>query len=144
MKEFYRLSVNYEEHGLGFWITTYFSLHETPCYYYCVEEFAKLILSHESLRDGETIYQLAKRKGVRLHRIHKTCSRKAFDTKEKAYKNFMFLKRRQLTHLKRDIKVVSRLLEFDESSSYSDLIHQDRTMLMPGTRKFIDENITFD
>ena len=144
MKEFYKFSVNYEEHGLGFWVTKYFSVYETPCYHYCIEEFGQLIIHHEKLLEGESIIQMAKRKSIRVHKIHKTCSRKAFDTREKAYKNFMFLKKRQLVHLQRDIKVVSRLLQFDESNSYSDLVYQDRTMLMPNTKGFIDENIKFD
>tara|TARA_R110002020_G_scaffold475890_1_gene713759 strand:- start:23762 stop:24196 length:435 start_codon:yes stop_codon:yes gene_type:complete len=144
MKEFYKFSVNYDECGLGVWLSKYFSLHETPCYHYCVDEFSKVIIRNERPSDGESIAAFAKRKGVKIHKIHKTHSRKAFDTKEKAYNNFMYLKGLQLTHLQRDIKVIKELLRFNKDYKYSDLIDQGHSMLMPSTKSFVDENITFD
>ncbi len=85
MKEFYKFSIAPDFDGLSLWLHRYYSFHETPCYHYCVEEFSKSSVSDCFIINNESMTKSLERRGVKVYRIHKTQSRKAFDTKEKAY-----------------------------------------------------------
>lgn len=144
MKEFYKFSICTEHEGLGLWLHKYVSFHETPCYHYCVSEYDKSSISPLLVRDDESMLQSIKRRGKRFLRVHKTCSRKAFDTKEQAYKNFMFLKERQIAHMQRDLKVLNRLVKFNKEMTFDDLKDEGHMMLLPNTSEFIHDVFTFD
>lgn len=143
-KLFYKLSIGTDFDGLSLWVHKFVSFHETPCYHYCVDEFSKSVVSSVHISGNETMVQSLKRRGVKFHRIHKTCSRKAFDTKEKAYDNFMYLKKLQLKHLENNISIIKKLVEFNDVSSFSDLKDEGHAMLLPNTKDFINGMFTFD
>lgn len=144
MKEFFKFSIAPDFGDLSLWLHRYCSFHETPCYYYCVEEFSRGMVSDRFIVNGESMVKSLERRGVKVYRIHKTQSRKAFDTKEKAYQNFMFLKRLQLGHVERNISVLKKLIEFDERNSFSDLNDAGHAMLLPNTKGFVNNIFTFD
>ena len=136
-KEFYQLKLITTESGISLWVNTFYSFHETACYHYCMIEWQRNLVAPCFIGKNETIVQSLKRRGIKFSRIHKTCSRKAFDTKEKAYNNFIFLKKRHLAHLKRDIKVITEVIKFDEEKSFSDLGCHDNLFLIPDTSELM-------
>jgi len=144
MKEFYQFKMYPEESGVALWLNKFFSFHETECYHYCLPELMTNCNSSVFLNKGESMAQSLKRRGVKFYKIHKTCSRKAFDTKEKAYANFLFLKKRQLAHLQRDIEMVKIILKFSEDSKFSDLKDLGHCFELPNTQDFIASNYVFD
>lgn len=137
MKEFYQLKMyRDEDNSINLWVNIFVSFHETECYHYCLPEFQRDSLSSVFVNDGETMVQSLKRRGISFSRIHKTCSRKAFDTKEKAYENFIYLKKHHLAHLKRDIETVENILKFDEEKSFNDLIDEKYRIRFPSKDGF--------
>ncbi len=136
-KEFYQLKLNPTEGGIVLWLNTFYSFHETPCYHYCVTEWNRDLIAPCFVNEGETIAQSMKRRGFKFLRIHKTCSRKAFDTKEKAYNNFIFLKKRQLAHLQRDIKMIKEVIKFNNEKSFDDLEDYGHSFLIPNTNELV-------
>ena len=144
MKEFYKFSIAPDFDGLSLWLHRYYSFHETPCYHYCVEEFSKNRVGDCFIVNGESMTKSLERRGVKVYRIHKTHSRKAFDTKEKAYENFMYLKKLQLGHIEKNISVLKKLIEFNENNSFSDLKDVGHAMMLPNTKDFINNIFTFD
>ena len=143
-KEFYQIKLNPTEGGISLWVNKFYSFHETPCYHYCMEEWQRNLVSSCFVNDKETIVQSLKRRGIKFSRIHKTCSRKAFDTKEKAYDNFIFLKKRHLAHIKRDAKMIEEVLKFNDEKSFGDLEDHGHSFLIPGTNELVMSEFTFD
>lgn len=143
-KEFYQLKLNPTEGGIVLWLNKFYSFHETPCYHYCMQEWQRNLVAPCFVKKSETIVQSLKRRGIKFSRIHKTQSRKAFDTKEKAYNNFIFLKKRHLSHLKRDIKMINEVLKFDDEKSFGDLEDYGHSFLIPNTNELVLEEYIFD
>lgn len=149
MKEFYKLKMYREEdNSVNLWVHTFISFHETECYHYCLPEFQRDSLSSIFVNDGETMAQSLKRRGISFSRIHKTCSRKAFDTKEEAYDNFIYLKKKHLQHLSRDIETIEHILKFNEKRVFGDLKDNKYSFRVPSEEDFerqkLDEKLDFD
>lgn len=109
-KEFYKMRLIPTEEGLTVWTDTWISIHETPCFHYCIQEHNKSYLSAPMNIHGKPNLQVAKGYRLKIKRVDKRASRFAFDTKEGAFKHLQFLKRKQLNHMKRDISFIERFL----------------------------------
>ena len=144
IKEFYQIKLSPSEDGICLWLNKFYSFHETPCYHYCMGEWQRNLVAPHFVNKGETIPQSLKRRGVKFIRIHKTCSRKAFDTKEKAYANFIFLKKRHLAHLERDIIMIKAVLDFHQKNTFDDLTDDGHSLIVPCTRDIVLSNFQFD
>ena len=141
---FYQLKLNPTESGISMWINEFISFHETPCYHYCLPEWMSYLAKPSFIEGKESMAQSLKRRGVKFSRIHKTCSRKAFDTKEKAYANFIFLKKRHLAHLERDIIMIKAVLDFHQKNTFDDLTDDGHSLIVPCTRDIVLDNFQFN
>ncbi|MCP4477821.1 MAG: hypothetical protein GY818_06995 [Planctomycetaceae bacterium] len=119
-KILYKAILDTREIGLYVYFKEYHSIRETKCFYLCVEDWQ---LSLTELQQSKL-----------LKRIHKTNSRFAFDTKEKALKHLRMLKEKQLTHIKRDKQKLERFLSNPET----------KEGLVKGSRSFVSSNFIFD
>lgn len=100
----------------------YVSIHETPCFHYCIPEFMSSLMSQESL-DNETDLKKAKRLNLNVKRISKDSSRFAFDTKEKAFEHLKLLKRKQIEHLQRNLKLMTMFIKKTDNKGLDSLVH---------------------
>lgn len=116
---FYKARLVMTEEGMQVQFQEFNCIHETECYAYCINSWSSVPspLKHE----GETELQAAKRMKIKIFRIHKASSRIAFKTKELAFNQLVFLKRRQINHMKRDIDLFSYFLDRTADSGLSAL-----------------------
>lgn len=143
MKELFRMKLNPTEGGLSVWTETYFSVHETPCYYFCVADW--MISSVPALCRGTTAgYEMLKARGVKFKRVSKLNSRFAFETKELAYDNLVYLKKLQLGHLNRDIELLGAFMSFNENKGMTDLSSDHGQLFIPNTNELVNNHFNFD
>ena len=137
---FYKKRLTPTESGLEVITDKWVSIHETPCFHFCVAEWRAKSLTALK-RSDETELQYARRLKM-LKRIHKSGSRFAFDTEEKALEHLRFLKRKQLGHMERDVTFIKYFLECDT------LKPADRrgfdSLLVPGSKSLVNQHFVFD
>lgn len=139
MKTFYRMKLIPTESGLTIWTDEYYSVHETPCYHFCIAEWLRAsyeIANHD--------YKSLKKRGVKLKKIAKLGSRFAFETKEQAFNNLIYLKGRQLMHMKRDMEFLKTFLEFNDTKGFNDLEEKYGSLVVPGTKPLVLNHFNFD
>lgn len=107
------------------------SIHETNCYAYCVDSWNYPIPSQRK-KPGESDLQAAKRIGCKITRIHKEGSRIAFKSKDKAFQQLLLMKRRQISHMRRDIDLLSYFIDRVNEKGLSTL-EEDPTKYQNGT-----------
>lgn len=135
-KTFYRKRLVPDEAGLLVVTERWVSIHETPCFHYCVTDWSLDLM----LRVGGPGGLLATaRRRRQLKRIHKEGSRFAFETEEQALDHLRFLKRRQLRHLEREQKMVEAFLEAEKLKSTG-----GDGDLIPGTEDLVHSYYVFD
>lgn len=119
MKKFFRARLQPEQEGLIIRYETWVSIHETPCFCYCVTDWDLKYLN--CLRDfkEQPTLKNAKQSKRKIKRIDKNNSRFAFTTREKALDNLRYLKRLQLKHLKRDIEFLECFLDCEQLEDHS-------------------------
>lgn len=107
---------------------------ETPCYYFCSDARYK-----------------GKIGNLKLKKIHKTCSRFAFDTKQKALDNLIIKKKHQLWHAVRTKAVIGELLKHIDGKKVDDfkaVENQYYNMIdaieIPDTEAVVNEWFIFD
>lgn len=149
MKEFYKMSLGVYEDGLSVSTQIFVCIHETPCYYLCLPKHSMGFVSESMRKPGESMYQCAKRGQRRIRKIHKTSSRVAFDTREKAFENLMMLKKRQIFHAKRTIEAnelfLSKCNGFDCAKKDSSISNQyGEWYKVNGTADFVKQHYIFD
>ncbi len=142
-KVFYHMKLTPTEGGLSIWTDKYHSVHETECFHFCIAEW-QCGYANVSIQDGETMYQSLKRRGVKLKRIAKINSRFAFDTEQKAYDQLVFLKRKQLGHLQRDIEFLKAFMEFNKENGFDNLKKVHSQVYVPDTKDLVNEHYLFD
>lgn len=142
-KVFFRMKLTPSELGLQIWTDKYFSVHETPCYHFCIAEWQQGYTSAR-LDEGETQYQSLKRRGIKLKKIAKKNSRFAFETKEEAFENLVYLKKRQLLHLKRDVEFLSAFISFSKGGGLNDLDEIHNQLIVSGTKDLVLSHYAFD
>lgn len=134
-KVFYKKVLIPADQGLEILTKIFISIRETPCFHYCMPKFEYDMLRVLRRKD-ESTWDYAKRRKA-LKRISKSSSRFAFESEEQALKHLKFLKRKQLSHMKRDALFIERLLSTpDEQLSKNHLI--------PETKELVHEHYVFD
>jgi hypothetical protein len=150
-KRFYKARYVEDECGMAIRMSTLESIHETPCMHFCilVNQVRQLDVF---VKQGESkIKWLRKQKGLqwKLFRVHKDGSRIAFETEEKAIEHLIFLKRKQIQHLKRNLDLVQTFLnkvdEINSNGSVVDLL-SDRfgCRRLPDTEDKVREYFVFN
>lgn len=112
-KVFYKAVFSIEEcRGVGFVYKKFYCIRETDYVAWCLDEKSFTLLSarKRNQKDGESDYHFCKRDNIKLKKIYKQCGRFAFDTKEKAFKHLLMLKRKQLIHLRVDAAWISKFI----------------------------------
>jgi hypothetical protein len=146
-KVFYKMQMFADESGLAIFTREYHSIRETPCYHFCVASSDASFLCEALMRTGETKLQAAKRMNKKVHKISKDASRFAHETKDQAYQHLLFMKSRQLMHLKRDLAVTSHFLDVVKDKKFSDFKPQrnyNQQITIPDTHDFVHEHYRFD
>jgi hypothetical protein len=132
---FYKMRLVPAEQGLEIITDVWVSIHETPCFHFCVRNSEQRII-HLFHGKNETDLQYAKRTRM-LKRVSKSNSRFAFDSRNKALEHLKFLKKKQLYHMKRDMSFIKKFL----STSDEDL---NSTGPIPDTKELVREHFVFD
>lgn len=137
--ELFKKRLQAEEEGLVIRTEKWVCIHETPCFYFCVEDRRKSLVTNALKHTDETAIQAAKRLKF-LKRISKQNSRFAFVTEQAAMDHLRFLKRRQLMHMERETKFINLFLECEEleASRY------DNSRRVPESRGLVREFLRFD
>lgn len=94
------------EQGLEIRTSEYYSIRETPCYHFCLDEF--------NFSRYKSLTSVGIANVYPTKRIAKNNSRFAFETKEEAYKHLVYLKRKQLSHLDRQAAFIHAFERFQE------------------------------
>ncbi len=144
MKTFYKMTLSPTEGGLSIWTDRFYSVHETKCYYFCIHQWEKVYINTHLLSEGVTAYEQLKNRKSKFKRIHKTCSRIAFDTKQEAYDSLIYRKKKHLEHINRDMKMISAFMKFNENSGYADLKSVHGQDFIPDTEDLVNECFIFD
>ena len=143
MKELFKMILTPTEGGLSVWTHSYFSVRETPCYYFCVTDW-QITSVPIHCRGTEIGYEMLKARGVKFKRIAKLNSRFAFETKELAYDNLVYLKKLQLGHLNRDIELLGAFISFNENKGMTDLSNQHGQLFVPNTNELVLNHFNFE
>ena len=139
-KVFYKKRLVPTEFGLEVITQKFVSIHETPCFHFCVLEHEKGFLF--AMKQNDESELSAARRAKILKRISKDCSRFAFDTEEKALKHLRFLKRKQLSHIKRDAVFIEKFLESDELEKVQ--IYNGFRTQVPNSKGLVNNHFIFD
>ena len=143
-KTYYKMKLIPSEEGLSLWVTRWICLRETEHIAYCVPESVMTILRIRARQENQSLYDAAKKEKY-CRRIHKTCSRIAFPTEQKAFENLSFLKRRQLNHLKRDQVFIERFLEDIKEKTIADFPPDEwGHRVLPETEDLVHDYYCFD
>lgn len=143
MKELYKMKLIPAEGGLSVWTNTYIVVRETPCYYFCVTDYQiKSIPEH--CRGTKVGLDMLKARNTKLKRIAKENSRFAFETKELAYDNLLFLKRCQMVHMQRDMEFLREFIKFNKESKFENLDNNHDQLFVPNTSDLVNEYYCFD
>ena len=141
---FYKCQLMPCEEGLSIYVKKYTSVHETPCFHFCIEEHNKGWLARPLIQGGENNRQALERMKVKVHRIAKSGSRIAFETEQEAYEQLLFLKRRQLGHLNRDIEFLSNFINYGSDKKFKDIPFTGSFRTVPDTQELVSEHYVFD
>jgi len=145
MKEFYKCKLMPCEEGLSIYVQKYVSVHETPCFHFCIEDHHKGWLAKPLKKyKGESNIKALKRMRVKIYRVAKQCSRIAFETEQEAYDQLLFLKRRQINHLKRDIEFLDNFINYGSKRKFKDIPFTGSFRTVPDTQELVREHYVFD
>ena len=133
-KIFYKKELHPSENGLQIFTRKWICIHETECFCFCIPEYDQGFYKVLKLK-GETDLACARRRKI-LKRISKQNSRFAFDSEEKALEHLRFLKKKQLSHMRRDIKFLELFLATPDENMSGDLI--------PDSKDLVEEYFIFD
>lgn len=133
-KIFYKKILAPSPEGLEIFTYEWISIHESPCFHFCVPKYEFGVMSTLKGAD-ESDMAYSKRKKI-LKRISKTNSRFAFDTEQQAIDHLKLLKKRQLAHMLRDTVFIEKFLASSDEEISSGLI--------PDTKDLVGEHYSFD
>ena len=144
-KPFYKMQLHPGEYGVKVFTTTFFSIHETECFNFCVNEFALMRMNGYGNLKNESQTAKAKRALVKVHRVAKVGSRVAFDSKQKAYDHLIFMKKRHVRHLQRDIELIGLSLKALLNSTFEEMKPDlNGNIVIDGTKETVLEHYTFN
>ena len=132
------------EQGLSISVKKYLSIHETPYFHFCIDEYNKDFLAKPMLKTGESNRQALERMNIKIYRIAKSGSRIAFETEQKAFEQLLFLKRKQLDHLKRDTQFLTAFIDYCSDKKYEDVPLLGSFRTVPDSQELVNEHYVFD
>lgn len=145
-KKFYKMRLSEDEDGLSVITTEYVPIHETHCVFFCVDKRWLSRFNSVLMKQGESKLQFAKRVGIKVRQIHKSGSRIAFESKEKALNHLLWMKKRQIRHLNRQIAFNKAFVE--KCKSLDDLTADNSysvdCYIVPDTRELVHEYLLFN
>lgn len=103
---YYKAKLVMAEEGMQVVFHEMHKIHETECFSLCIDK-PKFPIPSATKLAGESDLKAAKRLGYKIHRIHKKSSRIGFKTKDDALNQLLYMKDRQITHMKRDIDLLA-------------------------------------
>lgn len=131
---YYEAFISLTSIGVTVAFTEFECIHETPTFAYCVPSWCS---GYQSLK-------AAKAAGVKIHRVHKTCSRKIFSTKDAAFDQLKLRKRYHERHLRRNLEVISAFNVAVKNLKFSELDHRSSSCaLVPGTDGVVRHHYNF-
>lgn len=140
-KKFYRANLHETSQGLEVYFQEWVSIHETPCYHYCINAYNRSLLSYDVIHKGEmdkSPLQKAKRMKAKIKKVMKGYSRFASETKEEAFKALVYRKQCHLSHLKRDVDILGVFLKEIEEMSLNDLTKNHGSYIVPNTEEIVN------
>jgi hypothetical protein len=143
--KFYKAKMIAQEEGLAIWFDIYQPIHETDCYYYCVNSLnfdtANRIISQN--KDKHPVTAIKDSGFIKVRKIAKHGSRIAEPSKEDAIKNLVWRTKLRIGHMKRDIKFCESLVKNHENLSVN--YESDRQLIMTvnGTKDLVHEFYSF-
>lgn len=140
MTTYYRAYWSPDVDGIRVGFEEWISIHESPCYHYCVRDYHARTIP--ILLSGQSVLQYAKRRGISVKRIDKAASRFAKPTKGLALNHMLFRQARRLRHLQRDTALIEVLLDQVKVVDESENELYDFTL--PNTRDLVHEYVRFD
>jgi hypothetical protein len=111
---FYKMTLWPTEMGLTLITHKYISIRETKHTHFCLAEF-EYSLNRCQQKPGESDWDTAKRRKIKPRRISKAGSRIAHPDEQAAFSHLIFLKRKQLQHMERDIEFINAFLQHADS-----------------------------
>jgi hypothetical protein len=135
-KVFYKKILVPDEEGLMVVTRKFVSIHETPCFYFCVPESSLWLIRLLPIKD-ESGLQYARRTKI-LRRISKSGSRIAFDNEEEALNHLIFLKEKHLYHVKRDVAFIEKFLMGEKLDKYGEY------SVVPNSKELVHKYLSFD
>ncbi len=124
-KEYFKITHCYDENGAVLVCDKYVQIHETQCFSFCLyERDYNRLINIKSLNEERLIDKVKRIGTFKIKRIHKINSRFAFDTKQKAFDKFLYLKELQIGHMERNTAILKALLaaldgkEFEKLNAY--------------------------
>ena len=142
--KFYKCVLMPCEEGLSIYVKKYISVHETPCFHYCVDEHEHHRVTYLISSNKGNPVSILKESRVKTYRVAKSGSRIAFDDEQKAYENLLLLKRKQLGHLQRDIEFINTLINYGSDKSFKDIPTLGRFKTIPNSQELVQEHYVFD
>jgi hypothetical protein len=132
------------EEGLSIYVKKFISIHETPCFHYCVDEHEQQRATYLISSNKGNPVSILKEKRLKVYRVAKSGSRIAFDDEQKAYENLLLLKRKQLGHLQRDIEFINTLINYGSNKLFEDIPTIGSFKTVPNTHELVHEHYSFD
>lgn len=143
-KVFYKCRLMPCEEGLSVYVKKFISAYETPCFHFCIEEHNRGRLAVPLINEGENNRQALERMKVKVFRVAKSGSRVAFETEQEAYEQLVFLKRRQLAHLNRDIEFLNAFINYGSDRQFNDIPFTGNFRTVPNSQELVSEHYVFD
>ena len=140
MTTYYRAYWSPEVDGIHVGFEEWVSIHESPCYHYCVRDYYTRMMP--ALLGGQSALQYAKSRKINVKRIDKVASRFAKPTKGLALNHMLFRQSRRLQHLRRDIAFIEALL--DRVKVVDDSENELDDFIVHGTKSLLNDFLVFD
>lgn len=151
--KYYRIDSYVREGGIELHCQEYISIHETPCFHFCISGYDIARFNHyKTVSPKESSLALAKRIHLRIRRISKDGSRIAKPTKEQAFENYKLRKRLQIKRCQEKLNEINVTLEALGESDLQSINTSNRetyenqgleSLTLNGTKDFVRENYCF-
>lgn len=116
MKKFYRKKLYPNVYGVEPQTEVWISIHETPCYHFCVTDWEYNWVRDNNKKEEETYLETAKRMYSTIKKVDKRGSRFAFETEKEAMDHLIMLKSRQIDHMSRDLAILKQFVKLAKNN----------------------------
>ncbi|MGE6778309.1 hypothetical protein ACQKFL_11780 [Vreelandella titanicae] len=143
---FYKMRTAIDEDGINVITTELVKIHDSNCWYWCIDKSRIGYVKTIADRNHEPMLKAAKRDKTKIYKVAKDgSSRVAFETPQQAFLHLMFLKRKQIGHMKREIEILEEFtkkaegldIESIKPGSYGERV-------IPDTHEVVHNHYIFD